>query len=204
MLIKITIKLVANVLLVLGFALASNAQAAYTITIQQVGSNVVANGSGTINTAALHPTVLTITPSGVNPSIGQVSLGSGGIVQTYNGIGGPATIGPGGVFVLATSGTGNQVEVSGSTSEIAVPDAYVSGSPLTSTATWSGATLAGLGLTPGTYLWTWGSGATADSFTVNISAPAAPVPTFNQYGVAISVLGLLGSTFFMIRRKERF
>ena len=56
---------------------------------------------------------------------------------------------------------------------------------LSDTATWDDTTISGLGLTPGTYTWTWGSGATADSFVINI--PPVPEPT---------TLTLLGSALF--------
>jgi hypothetical protein len=49
---------------------------------------------------------------------------------------------------------------------VAVPRDYVSGAPLgTSTATFANATFMSLGLTPGAYVWRWGSGPTADTFT---------------------------------------
>jgi hypothetical protein len=50
---------------------------------------------------------------------------------------------------------------------IIVPNGYVSNSPLSDTATYDNATLASLGLTPGTYVWTWGDG-TDQSFTLEI------------------------------------
>ena len=57
--------------------------------------------------------------------------------------------------------------------ELLVPLGYVSGSPLTGTATWTNQTIAGMGFTPGSYLYTWGSGANADSdMSPQSSAPA--------------------------------
>ena len=56
------------------------------------------------------------------------------------------------------------------------PQRLCLGDPLgVSTATWDGSTIASLGLIPGVYTWTWGSGATADSFTMTISA-SVPEP----------------------------
>jgi len=49
-----------------------------------------------------------------------------------------------------------------------VPDGYTSNTRLTTSSTYTGATLASLGVTPGTYVWSWGSGATADSLTLQI------------------------------------
>jgi hypothetical protein len=44
----------------------------------------------------------------------------------------------------------------------------VSGTQLKNTATYTGQTISSLGLTPGTYTWTWGTGAHADSFVLVI------------------------------------
>jgi hypothetical protein len=55
-----------------------------------------------------------------------------------------------------------------------VPDGYVSGSALSGTAIWDAFTIASLGLTPGTYTYTWGTGAHTDNFTINIGAVPEP------------------------------
>jgi len=65
---------------------------------------------------------------------------------------------------------------------------------LSSSSTYNGATIASLGMTPGTYTWTWGSGVDADSLTLNVpaaSATATAVPTLPVYGLALTMLGLL-------------
>ena len=53
-----------------------------------------------------------------------------------------------------------------------MPQGYVFGTALADTATWADATFSSLGVTPGVYEWTWGSGAHADSFTLEIGAGA--------------------------------
>lgn len=53
----------------------------------------------------------------------------------------------------------------------------MSGAPLSGSSTFANQTLASLGVTPGSYVWTWGSGANADSPTLNIIAPAVPEPS---------------------------
>jgi hypothetical protein len=74
-----------------------------------------------------------------------------------------------------------------------LPNGYVSGSPLSATSTYTSQTFASLGLTPGTYTWTWGSGPTADSFTVQIGA--VPEPTS-------SLLVCLSLVFAALQRRR--
>jgi hypothetical protein len=77
-----------------------------------------------------------------------------------------------------------------------VPAGYISGNPLSDSATYDGATLASLGLTPGTYTWTWldSSGLnTAGSFEIDVLAPTTPLPAaLPLFATGIGGLGLLG------------
>lgn len=75
--------------------------------------------------------------------------------------------------------------------QIFVPSGYVSGSVLSDTSTWNGTTIAGLGLTPGTYTYDWGTGPTADSFTLQIG-PLATVPEpASFYLLALIAIGFV-------------
>ena len=65
---------------------------------------------------------------------------------------------------------------------------YVSGGALSSNATWDNQTFSSLGVTPGEYEWTWGSGAHADSFTLDIVTAAVPEPS--SVGLVALPLGL--------------
>jgi hypothetical protein len=81
----------------------------------------------------------------------------------YHGIfsSGPSVFGSGN-FKTATSSSGEVAGVFGldlTLAEIFVPGGYVSDTALSDTATYASATFARLGHTPGTYTWTWGSGA---------------------------------------------
>ena len=82
---------------------------------------------------------------------------------------------------------------------LVVPNNYVSGSSLSGTSTYSGQTLAGLGLTPGTHRWTWGSGANADFLEVDI--PGAPVPEPSSLILAAMGIGVVGCCIAIRRRR---
>ena len=54
-----------------------------------------------------------------------------------------------------------------------VPTGYISGTQLTTSQTFNSTTIAALGLTPGNYLYTWGTGSNADSVTVVIGGTSS-------------------------------
>ena len=192
----------------IGFGLcAPPAQAAYTITIEQVGSDVVATGSGSINFDALAVYGDELDTSLIAASGGAIIVGPTTPTDDtyYSGVAGPITFGAGGEF-LADSGSGGIVglgtfdEASGGV--VAVPQGYVSGTPLgTSTATFTNATISGLGLTPGAYVWTWGDGATADTFTLDIASVGVAAATPEPATWAMMVLGLAGLALLRTRRR---
>ena len=80
--------------------------------------------------------------------------------------------------------------------QLSVPDGYVSGAALLSSATWNNATFASLGVTPGTYVWSWGTGLPNQNFTLIIGGAGVP-----DGGSTVSLLGfgLLGLA--ALRRK---
>lgn len=195
---------VGAALLVLG----TNSNAAFTITFSQVGGNVVATGSGSINTAAL-----TLSGSATRPNvrsgnalayIGGTPLVNSAIeVSSVGSVVGPTSFGSQLVDTEPNTASGGLVGIVGVNSRIFVPPGYVSQTPINSSATWNGATFASLGLTPGTYTWTWGAGPTADSFTVVIGAAApASIPTLSEWAM-LSMSGLLALAGFTAARRQR-
>ena len=158
------------------FTLVGPSRAGFIVNLTETGGNVVATGSGTLNITAL-----ALDSGGGNfspvlvPNGGEALFGlPHSDIDLYDTPVGPASFGSGGPFA-ADSGTGDFVGILPISSSpnidlLAVPRNYVSGSMLQSSATWSGSTFASLGLTPGTYTWTWGTGADADFFTINIGA----------------------------------
>lgn len=167
----------------------SVAQAAVTITIAPSGADVVAGGNGTINLSALS----LLGPSASVPFVrgenGSALLG-GGNLNIYAGFAGPANFGSGIAF-LADTGSGNAFGIIAGANFLLLPSGYVSNAPLSGTATWNIKTISGLGLTPGTYVYNWGTGPTADSLTVQI----VPEPSH-----ALLLLGGLGTLALRRRR----
>jgi VPDSG-CTERM motif len=168
---------------------------AYTVTLQQIGSNVVANGSGAINLTGLtlsFPSAFS--GAVVFASVGQIETGpASALVDGYTGFAGPTSFGSGGLF-FPNTGSGDFVGLDATgVPFIAVPQGYVSGAALSDSMTFNNATLASLGVTPGTYVWTWGDGAN-QRFTLRIG-------TVPDGGSTVSLLGcaLLGLAAF--RRK---
>ena len=181
--IKLTCVAAAAVLV----APARPARATFTLDFRQVGPNVVSTGSGTIDTTGLTLSFYTnVTAGTVDPSIGESIGGSSGDVIFYSGASGPTKFGTGGQTV-ATSGTGASLGVDSGL--LVLPENYVSGSPVANSNTYAMQTLSTLGLTPGTYADTFGSGADADSFVVEVDA--APEPSSASL-MAVAAMGFLG------------
>src|SRR4029077_7822275 len=130
------------------------AQAAYVVTLPQQGPNVVATGSGTIDLTGLsfqfnQPN----DPSSMDPSVPEIVAGATGTLALYEGSTGPTNFGSGGV-IFASSASGDLVALDTS-GGIGVPAGYLSGGPLSDSATYDNTALASLGVTPGKYVWTW-------------------------------------------------
>jgi VPDSG-CTERM motif len=114
---------------------------------------------------------------------------------------GPTSFGSGG-FSPADFGSGDAVGTNPfsffSTRNLFVPERYVSGTALSSTATWNGATFASLGVTPGTYVWTWGIGLPNQNFTLIIGGFGVPDGASTVSLLGFGLLGLVA-----LRRKLR-
>jgi hypothetical protein len=139
----------------------------FNVTITQVGPDVVWSGSGSFNLTSLTLVGSQPITSGfaANQAIwiaGASTTPPGPTGQKYGGasltypttfLSGTQTGGPsattGSMFGVLTGG------VSGRT--ITVPDGYVSGSIISGSTTYANQTIAGMGLSGGTYVWAWGS-----------------------------------------------
>jgi hypothetical protein len=189
---------------------ASPAQAGYMVTLAQVGSNVVATGSGPIDLTNLSVKAVATAQPSLNPSTAQIVTGPTNFpnVDFFTGISGPMSFGPGGSPILANSGAGDEVGIIGATGvgvvgmpSLIVPDGYVSGNPLSDTATYDNTTITGLGATPGVYEWTWGPGLN-QNFTLDIVSVPAPV-IGRGLPVLLAVGGMLFGTKLLERGKRR-
>jgi hypothetical protein len=176
--------------------LAPPARAEFIISIQQSGPNVVVTGSGTINTTDLYHLSSSSQSAIIAPYIGYVAVGpsSGVSDDPYIAVGGTAPVFGTGGYSFPSSGSG---DIAGfgpggaGSSDIFVPLGYVSGAALSDTTTYSSATFASLGLTPGTYTDSWGSGAGADSIVLQVGA-SSPVPEPSGALLLVLPLAALG------------
>ncbi len=172
---------------------APSAEAGYIVDLTQQGSDVVATGSGAIDLTGLSSIGLSASGVGLlNPNGGgSIAVGSGVEDQYVGVLTGPANFGSGGLTV-ANSNTGDPVDIS--SPFLGVPTGYVSDSPLSDTSTYLSQTFSSLGATPGTYKWTWGTGAN-QNFTLVIGN-AVPEPST----WAMMALGFAGLSFAGYRR----
>jgi hypothetical protein len=174
------------------------ARAAYVININEVGPDVIGTGSGSIDIKDLTYVTSAELNGSIAPSLARVLIGNTAFVNAYVSISGPSSFGS--EFGLGAETSEDSGPIVGITSgnELFVEEGnyagYISAESLgTSTATWSNSSFSSLGLTPGSYVYTWGTGPDADSFTVNIGP--TPEPT------SLSLFAL--TSLALLRRRQR-
>jgi hypothetical protein len=190
-----------TLVLIAGAGTAVTAQAAFIVNATETGGNVVFEGAGSIDTSAW---TLFGTAGDTSPQVNAASALLLGprqeAIRWFPGLNraGPDNIGPG-TTTKGMVGQGDYVGMSwtggGAQTVLWLAQDYVSGAVMSSSATASSSTFASLGITPGSYVWTWGTGATADSFTLNVGAVPVPAAAW-LFGSGL--LGLIG----VARRKK--
>ncbi|WP_137181548.1 PEP-CTERM sorting domain-containing protein [Roseomonas sp. AR75] len=171
----------------LGALGAAPAEAAFTFSFSQGAGYVAGNGSGSIDTASLAPAGSgEVSRGAVNASLGMLGVAEGLVpLDFYTGIAGPPQFGHAGLhFADRSDGTGFTFQAA--VGMIGLPQGYVSRTGLGGHLMFLGESFASLGLVVGTFVYSWGSGDTADSFTVQVLAPGASIP---EPGSLLPVLG---------------
>ena len=173
-------------------SLQGTADAGVVIDVSQVGSDVVATGSGSLDLTGLSLTVTVPLSTTLDPIGGVIIIGPspGGSFDGYSGFQGPSSFGPGGQ-TFPSEGTGDLMGVDNFDGNIQVPAGYVSGTPLAGSSTFDNTTIAGLGLTPGTYTYTWSS----DSLTVVVAS--VPEPS------SLAMAGMAAAAGLIAARRRR-
>ena len=142
----------------------------FNVTISQVGPDVVWSGSGSFNLTALTSAGPGGTVGGYDSGQAVWAIGPGAPVDTYSGtITYPLTFGTSSVGVTSNTGSTFGILPGGSGRLLYVPSGYVSNTNISGTSTYANTTIAAAGLTPGTYTWSWGSGANASTLVMTIS-----------------------------------
>jgi hypothetical protein len=156
--------------------------AAFSVTISEVGSDVVMTATGALNINGLTLVQSNTGPyggGGLGVSTATYLMGTINVnFDLYSGFTtNPTSFGSGGGGGGASSTSGDVFGVitpGAPPYELVVPVGYISGTQITSTQTFANQTLSSLGFTNGTYSYTWPGG----SFDVIVGAPSVtPTPT---------------------------
>jgi hypothetical protein len=151
----------------------------FNVSVSQVGPDVVWSGSGSFNLTSLtlNENIPGIT-GGFNRDFAQFIVGptSPSAGTTYSGSSFttfPTSFGSGSGFPPSSSSGSlfGVVQTTGPSGprEVVVPQGYVSGTVISGSMTYNTQTIAGMGLSGGTYTWAWGSGGSASSIVMTIT-----------------------------------
>lgn len=158
--------------------LGGSARAAFVLNVTESGGDVVALGSGTLNVTDLSYQGQLSFFLQLDAANARAVLGSGAAVDIYGGVTGPTSFGPGKASGFNPDVSSGDIVGVWNGSLLLVPIGYTSGTSLQTSNVWTNQTFASMGINPGTYAWTWGSGADADSFTMVIGgSTAVPEPS---------------------------
>jgi PEP-CTERM motif-containing protein len=184
---RLSVSFVAAVaiLIVAGTAKAVTIPGSFTFNIAPDGAgNVVVNGSGDVNLGSAFSTLFSTsaqmssfsdlivngpaTTTNVTEYTFSTALTGPASFGTVFGAT-PASSGSGNMFMFDNTGFGSFI--------LAVPVGYTTDSPISNFSTYNNRTLSQLGLTPGTFTWTMGTGNTENTVIINVSATPVPEPS---------------------------
>lgn len=174
----------------------SPAIAGVTVDVLEVGGDVVTTASGSFDISLWEFDAAGSVIASMNPSGSFLVVGASANINLYatpTNFAGPANGFGTGVFIVASSGTGDifGMQLPPSNPLLLVPTGYVSGDPLSGDGTYNGQSFASLGLTEGVFTWTWNTAdGRGDFFTINV----VPAPG------AFALLGVAG---LVSRRRRR-
>lgn len=154
------------------------AHAAVVVTALEVGNDVVFTGGGTLNIDGLNSDGV-FTPDPANITLTSVygpqfALGGPQAEVDVYGIGEITPPADFGTSNFTGTGTGDHFGVASlvpAPMGLVVPLGYTSNAPLSGELTFANEDFASLGLIPGTYVWSWGTGQNADTVTLDIVVP---------------------------------
>jgi len=149
----------------------SGASGNFNVTVSQVGPNVVWNGSGKFNLAALTSAGTNNIGGGYQSNQAIWAIGPTTTVDTYSGtITYPTSFGAGGTPVTSNTGSTFGILPGGSGRLLYVPSGYTSNTTISGSSTYANQTISGMGLTPGVYTWSWGTGGNTSTLIMTISS----------------------------------
>lgn len=190
----------------LALSAAPPARAAFVVTMTPGSPYVTATGSGTLNTAALQPYATQEFGPAASPSDALLVFGPFGQTAPLVFWGvvdqAPDDFGTGFGAVLDDA-SGAFIGVYGP--YLLLPQDFVSGQAYAASLSFGFLDAQGP-VRPGTYVWSWGSGETADSFTLRIGAtpgPGGPPPEPVPAPPALPLLGLALAGLCLATRTRR-
>lgn len=148
--------------------------AAVIINFEEVGVDVVASYSGSINLTS------TISGPGSGSGFNLSDFDGAGTAKFFRSLGGGTTddyqlgsfdatpdFGGSGA---ATSRSGDEflIEATDTRQQIYLPDGYVTNTSISGSLTFAGTDIATLGLNPGSYVWSWTNNTVSESVTFNV------------------------------------
>jgi hypothetical protein len=144
-------------------------------TVQQVGSDVVISGSGSVNTSFLTFQYTQFDNAWIVENTATLLVADGDY-DAYSQISGPRRFGPNSKTNFANSFSGDAFGFEGQNVSrlVYVPSGYTSNSPLNGVSTYNNKTIsADFGFSAVTYTWTYSGG----SINLDVILPPTPTPT---------------------------